>query len=40
MGERLNHVDTEIGGLRGEIGELRNHVDTAIGRIEERDSIG
>ena len=30
MGERLNHVDTEIGGLRGEVGELRSHVDTGL----------
>ena len=30
MGERLNHVETEIGGLRREIGELRSHVDTGL----------
>ena len=30
MGERLNHVETEISGLRGEIGDLRKHVDTGL----------
>ena len=38
--ERLNHVETEISGLRREMGDLRNHVDTGLSDLRNHVDTG